>query len=155
MIAAFFGTRNAKFTEQVKVEIPFVERLHSALQNRPFILFLGIKLTSLLAFASILASKFFFVTVVMHQGVQIVGIFGAMQLVGQLGTIPLWLAYSKRAGKRSVVMVSTVMMIVFTASWFMSGPDESLWVYGFTRLFPWDRSRRYSVGQPGDAAGRD
>jgi GPH family glycoside/pentoside/hexuronide:cation symporter len=134
MVAAFFGTRNAKFTQQVRVDLPFSERLKSAMENRPFILLLGIKLSGLLAFAAILASKFFFATVVMLKGVQIVAIFGSMQLVGQITTLPMWLAYSKRVGKRKVVMVATAAMILFTLTWFMSGPDESLWIYGLRGL---------------------
>jgi len=130
MVAAFFGTRNAKFTEQVRVNLPLSERLRTVIANRPFMLLMAIKLSGLLAFAAILASKFFFATVVMQKGVQIVGIFGAAQLVGQVTTLPLWLAYSKRVGKRRVVMVATAAMILFTLSWFMSGPDESMWVYG-------------------------
>ncbi len=134
MVASFFGTRKAKFTEQVRVNLPFSVRLKMAMANRPFIILLAIKLTGLLAFAAILASKFFFATVVMQRGVQIVAIFGLMQLVGQVCSLPLWLAYSKRVGKRKVVIVSTAAMILFTLTWFMSGPDESLWVYGLRGL---------------------
>ena len=134
MVACFFGTRQAKFTDSVRATIPFMQRVRMVADNRPFLLFLGIKLTGLLAFAAILAAKPFFVTVVMQRGLEIVGLFGLMQLVGQVATLPLWLAYTKRVGKRRALMVATMAMIAFTATWFFSGPDESLWLYGLRGL---------------------
>lgn len=134
MITCFFGTRRAKFTSSVRVTIPLKQRVRMVIDNRPFLLFLGIKLTGLLAFAAILAAKPFFATVVMQRGIEIVGLFGLMQLIGQAGSLPLWLPYTKRVGKRRALMVATVWMALFTATWFISGPQESLWIYGLRGL---------------------
>ncbi|MEE8307627.1 MAG: MFS transporter [Gammaproteobacteria bacterium] len=134
MVTCFFGTRSAKFTSSVQVSLPLAERVRMVMDNRPFLLFLGIKLTGLTAFAAILAAKPFIVTVVMQRGIEIIGLFGLMQLIGQASTIPLWLAYTKRVGKRQALMVATVAMMLFTMTWVFSGPQESLWMYGLRGL---------------------
>ncbi|NIP71373.1 MAG: hypothetical protein GTO04_20100, partial [Planctomycetales bacterium] len=40
MTGAFFGTRNATFTEQVKSTLPFTKRMRLLMENRPFLLFM-------------------------------------------------------------------------------------------------------------------
>ena len=134
MVGSFFGTRRARFTERVQLHMSLAERVSLVLSNRPFLLFLGIKLTGMFAVASILAATFFFVTVVMQRPIGVAGIFGLATVVGQLTTIPLWLAYSKRAGKRHILIVSALLMIALTMTWLLSGPDESLFVYGLRGL---------------------
>ena len=134
MVAAFFGTRKATFTEQVKATIPWSERVRMVLDNRAFLLFLAIKLCVLFSMAAILAVKFFFVTVVMQRNIEIAVIFGIASLVGQLGTLPLWLHAAKRRGKKWIVALSAALMALLAFTWFFSGPEESLWVYGLRGL---------------------
>ena len=135
MMSTFFGTRRARFTELVQTRLSLVERVRLVAGNRPFLLFLGVKLTGMFAVASILAATFFFVTVVMQRSIGVAVILGLTTAIGQLVTVPLWLAYSKRAGKRHILMVSSALMIALTMTWFMSGPDESLFVYGLRGFF--------------------
>ena len=130
MVAAFFGTKGANYTERVESSLGTLDRVRMVFHNKPFLLFLGIKLTGLLALASILAAKFFFVTVVMQRSISVAAIFGLATLVGQLVTVPAWLEYSKRSGKKRIVVVSSILMILMTLTWFTSGPEESLWIYG-------------------------
>ena len=135
MIGAFFGTRNATFTEQVKSPLPFTARMRLLVENRPFLLFMGIKLTGLFAFASLLAAKFFFISVVMQRPLAIAFIFGVTSLVGQLLALPVAVHFAKRYGKVRVIAISAVMMIIFTLTWLFSGPAEPLWVYGVRGFF--------------------
>jgi GPH family glycoside/pentoside/hexuronide:cation symporter len=130
MVSAFFGTRRARFTELVQTQLSIVERIRSVAGNRPFLLFLGVKLAGMFAIASTLAATFFFVTIVMQRPIGVAVILGLTTSLGQLVTVPLWLAYSKRVGKRRITAVSSALMIVITLTWFMSGPDEALFVYG-------------------------
>ena len=134
MIGSFYGTRNAAFTENVPSSIGLWKRLKLIAENRPFVLFMGIKLCGLFAFAAILAGKFFFVTYIMQRPLWILGIFGTASVIGQLIALPPLLKMAKRYGKVSILALSAVLMMVFTLSWFMSGPEETLWVYGLRGL---------------------
>jgi GPH family glycoside/pentoside/hexuronide:cation symporter len=130
MTASFFGTANARFTEAVKAEIPLKERLALVLANKPFLLFLGIKLAGMFAVASILAATFFFVTIVMQRPIGVAAILGGTTAVGQLVTVPLWLAYSRQRGKKQILIVSSLLSVGVSLTWLLSGPQESLAVYG-------------------------
>ncbi len=134
MSASFFGTARARFTERVRATMPLSERIAMVLGNRPFMLFLGVKLAGMFAVASILAASFFFVTVVMQRPIGIAAILGVMTAIGQLGTVPLWLAWSKRRGKKYILVVSSLMSVVVTATWLLSGPEESLMIFGLRGL---------------------
>ena len=130
MAGSFFGTANARFTERVKAEMPFRQRLTMVLTNQPFLLFLGVKLAGMFAVASILAATFFFVTVVMQRPIGVAAILGAATAIGQLTTVPLWLAYSRRRGKKHILIVSSLMSVAVTLTWVFSGPEEPLLLYG-------------------------
>ncbi|MBL8223945.1 MAG: MFS transporter [Chromatiales bacterium] len=130
MVGSFFGTRGARATERTPDSLTAGQRLRLMLNNRPFLLFLGIKLTSLFSLASITATQFFFVVYVMQQSVGIAAIFGTAQLLGQFIGIPAWLALAKQRGKTWVLIWSTVGMAVMALTWLAAGPDEPLWVYG-------------------------
>jgi GPH family glycoside/pentoside/hexuronide:cation symporter len=130
MVASFFGTRGARATERVPDGLTAARRLRLMFDNRPFVLYLGIKLTSLFSLASITATQFFFVVYVMQQSVGIAAIFGATQLVGQMIGIPPWLSLAKSRGKTWVLVWSTAGMAALSLTWLWSGPTEPLWVYG-------------------------
>lgn len=134
MVAAFFGTAKARFTEATKVNISLKEKLALIASNTPFVLFMGIKLSGLFALASILASKFFFVVYIMQQDLAWAAIFGTTSLIGQLVALPIWLKISKRFGKKFILIWSGVLQILFTATWFWSGPDETSFIYGLRGL---------------------
>lgn len=129
MVGSFFGTRGARATEPTPDGSTAGRRLRLMLDNRPFLVFLGIKLTSLFSLASITATQFFFVVYVMQQSVGIAAIFGTAQLLGQLIGIPAWLALAKRQGKTRVLAWSTAGMAVMALTWLGSGPDEAVWLY--------------------------
>jgi GPH family glycoside/pentoside/hexuronide:cation symporter len=130
MVASFFGTRRARATARTPDSLSATERWRLMLNNRPFVVFLAFKLTSLFSLASITATQFFFVVYVMQQSVGIAAIFGTTQLVGQMLGIPAWLAMARRAGKTRVLIWSTAGMALMSVTWLVAGPGEPLWVYG-------------------------
>jgi GPH family glycoside/pentoside/hexuronide:cation symporter len=135
MVGAFFGTKNAGYTERTRVELSLSEKVALFVGNKPFILFMGIKLLGLFALASILASKFFFVRYIMEQSIAIAAILGTTQFIGQLSGLPAWLRLSKAVGKKRMLVFSSIAMAAVTLTWLFSGPDESLYVYGLRGLF--------------------
>lgn len=129
MVAAFFGTRQARFTERARTGIPVREQLRLLADNTQFLLFMGIKLAGLFSLASILASKFFFVVYIMERSIGIAAIFGVAQLIGQIISIPLWLVLSRRVGKRRILLWSSFAMTILVLTWLFSGPAEPIWAY--------------------------
>lgn len=129
MVAAFYGTRRARFTEQVSTRLTFAQRLRLLASNRPFLLYLGIKLAGLFSLASILATQFFFVVYVMQKSVSVIAFYGTAQLLAQVIFIPAWLALARRHGKARIMVWSAIGMIALAATWLWSGPEEPLWIY--------------------------
>jgi GPH family glycoside/pentoside/hexuronide:cation symporter len=129
MVASFFGTRRAGFTEHVPPTTPFTQRLRLLFANRPFLLYLGIKLTGLFSLASIMATQFFFAVYILQYSVGVVAVFGTAQLAGQVLSIPAWLAMARRWGKTRILILSSFAMVVMAATWLLSGPGEPLWLY--------------------------
>jgi GPH family glycoside/pentoside/hexuronide:cation symporter len=129
MVAAFYGTRRARFSEPQHTQLPWAEQARLLFGNAPFLLYIGLKLAGLFSLAAVLASQLFFIVYVMQKSVAIAGIYGVVQLVGQVLSIPLWLHLSRRYGKTRVLAVSSLMMLVMAGTWLASGPAEPLWVY--------------------------
>ncbi len=134
MVAAFFGTRGARFTEPVVSSLPLSERIQSIVNNQPFLIYLTIKLAGLFSLASILATGFFVVVYIMERSVGVFAIFGTAQLAGQVVAIPAWLGLSKRVGKTRILVISSLLMVGLSLSWLACGPDEPLWLFGLRGL---------------------
>ncbi len=129
MAASFFGTRNARFTEPVVSRLTLAERARLILENRQFLLFLGIKLTGLFSLAAVLATGFFFIIYIMERSLSIFFFYGVAQLSAQLIGIPLWLALSRRIGKTNILIISGICTLLLALSWLLSGPQEPIWLY--------------------------
>jgi GPH family glycoside/pentoside/hexuronide:cation symporter len=129
MMVSFFGTRNARATAHVQSAIPLKEQLLLLWGNRPFLIYLGIKLAGLFALAAIISTQFFFVVYVLERSVSVVALFGLMQLAGKLLSIPAWLALARRRGKAWILAASTLLFIPLAASWLFAMGGEPLWVY--------------------------
>jgi len=130
MVSSFYGTRKAPMTYEVKSKMSLRQQAELLIGNRPFLLYMLLKLTGLFGLAATLAAKFFFIKFVMEQSLAIAGIFGVAFLVGQLGSLPLWVRLSKLKGKKAILIYSSIAQMAFSASWLLSGPDESMFVYG-------------------------
>jgi GPH family glycoside/pentoside/hexuronide:cation symporter len=98
-------------------------------ENRPFVLYLGIKLAGLFSLAAIISTQFFFVVYVLERSVATVALFGTMQLVGKLLSIPIWLRFARRRGKAWILAASTLLFIPLAGSWLLAMGSEPLWVY--------------------------
>ncbi|MFK7958597.1 MAG: MFS transporter [Lysobacterales bacterium] len=134
MVASFFGTKNARSTMHISSNISVREQLLFIASNKPFLLYLGIKLAGLFALAAIISTQFFFVVYVLERSVSIVALFGVMQLTGKLISLPIWLKISKSKGKAWILVASTIMFIPLAASWLVASSAEPLWIYALRGL---------------------
>lgn len=129
MVTAFYGTRGARATRRVSTSVGVRRQLALIGGNRPFLLYLGIKLAGLFALAAIISTQFFFVVYVLERSVSVVALFGLMQLSGKLVSIPAWLRLARSRGKAWVLAASTLLFIPLAASWLPAMGGEPLWVY--------------------------
>ncbi len=131
MSAAFFGTAGARFTQRSARRVGLPEQLRLGFANRPFMVLILVKFTQLFGLFTGTAMSIFIVKFVI--GKQNPGDwmlwFGAMSLVGQVITIPLWLAIARRLEKQKTYMLATVMFCLASLTWLMAGPDEALWFF--------------------------
>ena len=134
MVASAIGTRNARATAHVRSTIGIREQLMLIWGNRPFLLYLGIKLAGLFALAAIISTQFFFVVYVLERSVSVVALFGLMQLAGKLLSIPAWLALAGRRGKAWILAASTLLFIPLAASWLPAMGGEPIWIYAVRGL---------------------
>ncbi|MDJ0927255.1 MAG: MFS transporter [Gammaproteobacteria bacterium] len=130
MVASFFGTARARFTDPVRDSMPLGQKIQLMLSNTPFLLYLGLKLAGLFSLAAVLASQLFFVVYIMERSPAVVAIFGLAQFAAQIVTIPMWLQLSKRTSKTYILVLASIATLLISATWFLSGPGEPLWVYG-------------------------
>lgn len=129
MAATFFGTRRGRATERTVTTLPFMTRLKLLWSNRPFVIYLGVKLTGLFALAATISTQFFLVVYVLERSVGIVALFGLGQIVTQVLFLPVWLELSRRHGKTWVLIAATIIFIPLSLSWLLTGPSEPLWAY--------------------------
>jgi GPH family glycoside/pentoside/hexuronide:cation symporter len=135
MVISFYSTRNAPATEHIKSGIGLQGQLLLIWENRPFLLYLGIKLAGLFALAAIISTQFFFVVYVLERSVSVVALFGLMQVAGKLISIPTWLKLSRSKGKAWILAASTLLFIPLAASWLVTSGSEPLWVYAARGFF--------------------
>lgn len=81
MMATFFGTRHGASTNRVPFSMPLSVRLKLLWSNRPFVMYLGIKLAGLFALACIMSTQFFLVVYVLERSVAVVALFGTAQVL--------------------------------------------------------------------------
>lgn len=129
MVASFFGTRNARATSRTASNYSLREQAALVWTNRPFLLYLGIKLAGLFALAAIISTQFFFVVHVLERSVSTVALFGLAQLAGKLLSIPLWLKLARLRGKAWILALSTILFIPLAGSWLLASTAEPLWAY--------------------------
>ena len=125
---------NSRATAHVRSTISIREQLLLIWRNRPFLLYLGIKLAGLFALAAIISTQFFFVVYVLERSVSVVALFGLMQLAGKLLSIPAWLALAGRRGKAWILAASTLLFIPLAASWLPAMGGEPIWIYAVRGL---------------------
>jgi GPH family glycoside/pentoside/hexuronide:cation symporter len=114
--------------------LPWAQQAPLLFGNAPFLLYIGLKLAGLFSLAAVLAAQLFFIVYIMQKSVALAGLYGIVQLAGQVFSIPLWLRLSRRVGKTSVLAVASAMMMLISGTWLWSGPAEPLWIYGLRGL---------------------
>jgi GPH family glycoside/pentoside/hexuronide:cation symporter len=125
MAASFFGTRNAAHTTHVSNTMSIGEQWSLALGNRPFIILILSKLLHISGVAVSISSLLFLVTVVLQRETAALGAFGLASTVGTLISMPVWLALSRKYGKRNTYILGVIIYVPILLSWLATSPDEA------------------------------
>ena len=126
MLVSFFASRDVPRTPRTEnVGVPVAEQIRLVFANRPFSIFLAVKLLQLTAQASSNAALLFFGAYVLknEQALQIA--FGVFFTLGTFAAIPLWTIAGKRFGKRACYMTAAVLYAVVMLSWLMAAEGEA------------------------------
>ena len=137
MGAAFFGTAGARFTRRSTQRMGVGEQFRLGLQNKPFMALILVKFTQLFGLFTGTAMVIFIVRFVVGQknpGDWMLW-FGAVSLVGQIVTIPLWLAIARRLEKRRTYIIATLLFCATCLTWLLASPAEPLWFFLLRAFF--------------------
>lgn len=130
-VSCFLATRNAPATQQSKKRVPLLEQAKLALQNKPFMLLMGIKYLGLYSLSATIAANIFFVRQVMQRSEGVMLWYGLAYMAGSLCALAPWVLLSKRLGKPKTLALSAVLGAIVSLSWLLSGPEETIAVYMF------------------------
>lgn len=121
--ASFFATRTAG-TQTARAAGPHPARLRfrMVLENRPFALLLATKTLQLSGFAVLTSTLAFFVLQVLEAGAGTLATIFTVMTVVLVGSMPFWLAVSRRVGKVRTFQIGAVLFCVGSATWLFAGP---------------------------------
>ena len=132
MLACFAGTRRARGTVPAATGpatatgvADAVSPWRSALGNRPFATLIVSKFCHLIGVAVSMSSLAFLVTRVLDRPESAMGGFVLASAAGSILSMPLWLAVSRRAGKRATYLVAVGCYLPVLLSWLAAAPDEA------------------------------
>lgn len=135
MLGAYFGTAHARYTQKTTVNPGFSEQARLALANQPFRVFIAAKFLQLLGLSASSVALPFLMTTALGRGGYGLAAFGLASTVGTIASMPLWVRWSKRHGKRNVYIASIVVFAATKLSWLLATPTESDALFVMRALF--------------------
>jgi GPH family glycoside/pentoside/hexuronide:cation symporter len=123
---SFWMTRDAPFKHQptAPATVGFRDQFRTALENRPFMLLLGVKLTHLLGLAIFIAVLPFLFTRILKVSDAYLGFYFLLQASLMLVSQPLWVRVSRWVGKRSGYFIATAIYSLAGLSWLFASQGE-------------------------------
>ena len=135
MLASFFATRNAPQIQRTEVVTHSVrEQVAMVWDNKPFCIYLMVKLCQLIAQASSQAALLFFGIYVLQRGEELLFAFGTYFTVSTRFSIPIWTWAAKRFTKKPAYMAAALLYAAVMASWLLSSAAEPMWIVN-ARIF--------------------
>lgn len=126
MLACFAGTRGARGTSPPPAPAgPAVSGWRSALGNRAFTTLIISKFCHLVGVAVSMSSLLFLVTTVLDRPESSLGGFVLASAAGSIFSMPLWLAVSRRTGKRATYLAAVACYLPVLLSWLGAAPGEA------------------------------
>lgn len=125
-VGCFLMTRDAPFTERSETHSPFMMQARSVLTNRPYLVLIGVKLLTLTALSAQAVFPFFFQRILGVSNLYLATYF-AVASVALIVSQPLWIALSRRLGKRATFQLALAISIPVSLSWLLAHAGDPLW----------------------------
>ena len=129
MATAFVGTARARTRAAEVQHRPFREQWRSAIENRPFLILMGVKVLQFIGIAAHSSTLAYFVTTVMKRDFKFMAVYGVIVGTSTIVSLLLWRPLARRISKRSGFMIGVVGYVFITLSWLLSGAGESMVVF--------------------------
>jgi GPH family glycoside/pentoside/hexuronide:cation symporter len=101
------------------------EQFKTALENRPFIILLGVKFMHLFGLAIFIAALPFLFTRVLKVSDTYLGLFFLMQGLLMLVSQPVWVHVCKLVGKRGTYVIAAIVYSISGLSWLLASQGET------------------------------
>lgn len=128
-VCTLTGIRN---TQMLDAEIPparLVAEFGAVWRNRPFLVLISAYFAVMMASAMGNSAALFYVRQVLHGGDRWLGIFAIICNIALLCSLPLWIAASRRLGKKACFIAGAAILSASTASWYGARIDEATLVF--------------------------
>ena len=129
MLVAFFGTRSAPQTSAVAHTLGLREQLRVAFGYRAYRTLLFAYALQCVALGAVLAAVPYFVRYTLGGDAGAISVLFVCLVGPAIVTMPLWIAVSRRYGKRVGYLASTVIFAAMAGSLLLAGPGP-LWRVG-------------------------
>ena len=126
-VASFLSTRDAPAKLVPHAAFGLGAQVRAAFSNQPFMLLLGVKLTYLLGLSIFMAVLPYLFTWVMKVSYQYLSLYFLLQASLMLLSQPLWVAVTRRIGKKRAYVVGSLVTSLSLCSWLLAGPAEPAW----------------------------
>ncbi len=100
------------------------EQLRTAMENKPLMILLGVKVLQFIGIAANSATLAFFVTTVLKRDFNTLALIGTASLAATFVGVLLWRAVARRVSKKAGFITGVIFYILGTASWLLSGPQD-------------------------------
>lgn len=135
-LGCFWITRTAPTTAFVSQAGGSIgETFRTALQNKPFMLLLGVKLSHLLGLSMFMASLPFLFRNVLGLSYGALGLYFLVQNISTLATQPLWLKLTRAIGKNRAYYIAVSIYFLGLASWLLAAKGEPDLLIGLRAIF--------------------
>ena len=135
MLIAFYATGSAPRHERTEEShLSVWQQIALVTDNKPFMVFLAVKLCQLIAQASSQAALIFFGVYVLQRSEELLLSFGIYFTISTFVAIPLWTWAGKRFSKKPVYMAAAILYAIVMSSWMLSDSSEAQWIVN-ARIF--------------------
>ena len=129
MLTTFLGTGSARTRRFIPHHVSIREQWRTALENRPFMILMGVKVLQFIGIAAHSSTLAYVVTTVMKHNFKLMGVYGVVVGVATIASLAGWRALARRVEKRTGFMIGVVGYIAITLTWLAAGPQESMVVF--------------------------
>jgi GPH family glycoside/pentoside/hexuronide:cation symporter len=126
MMLTFFGTRGAPETRGDDRRDPLLAQMRSLLYNRPLLVMMGLKVVLYAGIAAFTAVMLFFIASVLKKGPEMLAVFGVVNALTTVLSIPVQVWISRRIDKKNAYCACLVAYAFVMLTWLWSGPQETI-----------------------------